>query len=60
MELIDFCYDILILILEEVDPADLAAVSQTSRAFHTFIKGNQRLFKAHYLQKLVRNLESDI
>ncbi|ORY04973.1 hypothetical protein BCR34DRAFT_572371 [Clohesyomyces aquaticus] len=49
-ELLDLCYDVLIRILEEVDPEDLATCAQTSWAFHNFIKGNQRLFKAHYLQ----------
>ncbi|KAF2735851.1 hypothetical protein EJ04DRAFT_464060 [Polyplosphaeria fusca] len=50
MELLDLCYDILIYILEEVNPADLAHCSRTCWAFNNFIKDNQRLFKAHYLR----------
>ena len=53
MELLDFCYDILIRILEELNPADLAACARTSWAFNSFIKDNQRLFKAHYLNNFV-------
>ena len=58
MELLDFCYDILIRILEELDPADLAACARTSFAFNHFIKGNKRLYKAHYLKKLVHLREN--
>lgn len=50
MELLDFCYDILIRILEELDPVDLAACARTSFAFNHFIKGNKRLYKAQYLK----------
>ncbi|KAH7127137.1 hypothetical protein B0J11DRAFT_295998 [Dendryphion nanum] len=50
MELLDFCYDVLIRILEELDPGDLAACAQASLAFNHFIKGNKRLYKAHYLK----------
>ncbi|KAF2009714.1 hypothetical protein BU24DRAFT_497283 [Aaosphaeria arxii CBS 175.79] len=50
MELLDFCYDILIRILEEINPEDLAACARTSSGFNNFIKGNQRLYKAHYLR----------
>lgn len=56
MELLDFCYDILIHILEEVDAPDLGACAQTSWAFNNFIKANQRLFKTHYLKICVRRL----
>ncbi|KAF2713940.1 hypothetical protein K504DRAFT_462407 [Pleomassaria siparia CBS 279.74] len=50
MELLDLCYDVLIRILEEINPADLAACAQTSWGFNNFIKENNRLHKAHYLQ----------
>ncbi|OAK96673.1 hypothetical protein IQ06DRAFT_296691 [Phaeosphaeriaceae sp. SRC1lsM3a] len=49
-ELLDLCYDVLIRILEELNPSDLAACAATSSAFHEFIKRNKRLYKAHYLQ----------
>jgi hypothetical protein len=52
-ELLDLCYDVLIRILEEIDPADLAACAQTSSAFNEFIKKNTRLYKAHYLKNFV-------
>jgi hypothetical protein len=52
-ELLDLCYDVLMRILEEVEPEDLASCSQTSWAFHNFIKGNRRLFKTHYLLNFV-------
>jgi hypothetical protein len=54
-ELIDLCYDVLIHILEEIEPADLAACAQTSSGFNEFIKQNTRLFKAHYLLNFVRH-----
>jgi hypothetical protein len=53
-ELLDLCYDVLIRILEEIDPADLAMCAQTSSGFNDFIKKNTRLFKAHYLHNFVR------
>ncbi|KAF2472598.1 uncharacterized protein BDR25DRAFT_259061 [Lindgomyces ingoldianus] len=49
-ELLDLCYDVLMRILEEVGPEDLAACARTSWGFNTFIKDNKRLFKAHYLR----------
>ncbi|CAO2658393.1 Nn.00g061160.m01.CDS01 [Neocucurbitaria sp. VM-36] len=49
-ELLDLCYDVLIRILEEINPEDLAACAQTSWAFNNFIKKNTRLYKAHYLR----------
>ncbi|KAL5114315.1 hypothetical protein ACEQ8H_007790 [Pleosporales sp. CAS-2024a] len=49
-ELLDLCYDVLIRILEEINPEDLAACAQTSIGFHEFIKKNTRLYKTHYLQ----------
>lgn len=52
-ELLDLCYDVLIRILEELNPSDLAACAATSSAFHEFIKRNKRLYKAHYLQNFV-------
>ncbi|KAF2438042.1 hypothetical protein P171DRAFT_166485 [Karstenula rhodostoma CBS 690.94] len=50
MELLELYYDVLIQILEEVGPEDLAAVAQTSIGFNHFVKGNERLYKAHYLK----------
>ncbi|KAF1998556.1 hypothetical protein P154DRAFT_524017 [Amniculicola lignicola CBS 123094] len=50
MELLDLCYDVLIRILEEVEPEDLLSCASTSWAFNNFIKGNKRLFKHHYLK----------
>lgn len=52
-ELLDLCYDVLIRILEEINPSDLAACAATSSGFHEFIKRNKRLYKAHYLQNFV-------
>lgn len=52
-ELLDLCYDVLIRILEAIDPADLAACSQTSVGFHEFIRKNSSLHKAHYLKTFV-------
>lgn len=52
-ELLDLCYDVLIRILEEINPEDLAACAQTSRDFNDFIKKNKRLYKAHYLANFV-------
>jgi hypothetical protein len=54
-ELLDLCYDVLIRILEEIQPADLAACAQTSSGFNEFIKKNIRLYKAHYLHDFVRS-----
>ena len=53
MELLDLCYDVLIRILEEIDPADLAACARTSWGFNHFIRDNHRLHKAHYLRNFV-------
>lgn len=55
-ELLDLCYDILIRILEELGSEDLASCAQTSWAFNNFIKGNTRLYKAHYLRDYVSNV----
>ncbi|PSN75125.1 hypothetical protein BS50DRAFT_671357 [Corynespora cassiicola Philippines] len=49
-ELLDLCYDVLIRILEELNPEDLAACAQTSWGFRNFINENNRLYKAHYLK----------
>lgn len=54
-ELLDLCYDVLIRILEEINPTDVAACAQTSRGFNEFIKKNIRLYKAQYLKNFVRN-----
>lgn len=53
MELLELYYDVLIKILEEVEPEDLAALAQTSIGFNQFVKGNERLHKAHYLKNFV-------
>jgi hypothetical protein len=58
VELLDLCYDVLIRILEEINPEDLAACAQTSSGFNNFLKQNERLHKAHYLQNFVRYLMS--
>lgn len=52
-ELLDLCYDILIRVLEEINPEDVAACAQTSTAFNEFIRNNTRLYKAHYLKQFV-------
>lgn len=52
-ELLDLCYDVLIRILEETNPADLAACAQTSVGFNEFLKKNTRLYKAQYLKAFV-------
>jgi len=53
IELLDLCYDVLIGILEEIDPHDLAACAQTSKGFNQFIKENKRLYKTLYLKHFV-------
>jgi hypothetical protein len=52
-ELLDLCYDVLIRVLEEIDPEDLGRCMQTSHGFNEFIKKNIRLFKAQYLENYV-------
>lgn len=52
-ELLDLCYDVLIRILEEINPEDLAACAQTSTAFNHFMKENTRLYKAQYVRNYV-------
>ncbi|KAF2442347.1 hypothetical protein P171DRAFT_392136 [Karstenula rhodostoma CBS 690.94] len=49
-ELLDLCYDVLIRILEEIDPEDVGRCAQTSHGFNDFIKQNTRLYKAQYLR----------
>ncbi|OCL03584.1 hypothetical protein AOQ84DRAFT_325712 [Glonium stellatum] len=51
MELLDLCYDVLIRILQELDPEDLANCSHCCRSFNSFIKGNRRLFRILYLER---------
>jgi hypothetical protein len=53
MELLELYYDVLIKILEEVDPEDLASLAQTSTGLNQFVKGNDRLYKAQYLKNFV-------
>jgi hypothetical protein len=53
MELLELYYDVLVKILEEVGPDDLASLAQTSTGLNHFIKGNDRLYKAHYLKNFV-------
>lgn len=52
-ELLDLYYDVLIQILEEVNPEDLAACAQTSKGFSNFIKENKRIYKTLYLAHFV-------
>jgi len=52
-ELLDLCFDVLIRILEEIDPPDLASCAQTSVGFNEFIKKNSRLYRVHYLKTFV-------
>lgn len=52
-ELLDLCYDVLIRILEEINPEDVAACAQTSHGFNEFIKSSTRLYKAQYLRNFV-------
>jgi hypothetical protein len=52
-ELLDLCYDVLIRILEELHPADLAACAQTSKGFNEFLKKNKPLYKTLYLKHFV-------
>lgn len=53
MELLDLCYDVLIRILEELDPEDLAACARCCTGFNAFIKENRPLFKTIYLKNFV-------
>src|SRR5437763_904443 len=57
MELLDLCYDVLIRILEEVNPEDLAACARTCWGLNHFVKQNRRLFKTHYLKNFVSTLD---
>jgi hypothetical protein len=52
-ELLDLCYDVLMRVLEEIEPEDLAACAQTSWSFNRFLKNNVRLHKAIYLRHYV-------
>jgi len=52
-EILDLCYDVLIRILEELHPADLAACAQTSKGFNEFLKKNRPLYKTLYLKHFV-------
>jgi hypothetical protein len=52
-ELLDLCYDVLIRILQEVNPEDLATCAQTSWTFNNFLKDNRLLYKAQYLKNFV-------
>jgi len=52
-ELLDLCYDVVIRILEKVEPEDLGACAQTSSGFNHFLKKNVRLYKAVYLRHYV-------
>jgi hypothetical protein len=54
MELLDLCYDVLIRVLGEISPEDLAACSRCSRGFNAFVKVNRRLFRTLYLKNFVR------
>ncbi|KAF2802427.1 uncharacterized protein BDZ99DRAFT_373114, partial [Mytilinidion resinicola] len=49
-ELLDLCYDVLIRIIEELNPEDLAACSKCSHGFNAFIKENRRIFRTLYLK----------
>lgn len=55
-ELLDLCYDVLIRILEEIEPSDLARCAQTSSAFNSFIKENVQLHKTQYLRNFVSHV----
>jgi len=57
-ELLDLCYDVLIRILEEVEPEDVAACAQTSWAFNHFLKNNIRLYRSLYLKTYVSGFHS--
>lgn len=45
--------EILHGILQWVEHDDMATLPRVSRTFHSFIKGNKRLFKYVYLHNLV-------
>ncbi|USP79455.1 uncharacterized protein yc1106_06729 [Curvularia clavata] len=49
-KLLDLCYDVLLQILEEINPEDVAACIQTSRGFRDFIRENTRIYKTLYLK----------
>ncbi|CAE7212975.1 hypothetical protein P3342_012465 [Pyrenophora teres f. teres] len=49
-ELLDLCYDVMIKILEEINPEDVAACAQASKGFNNFITDNTRLHKTLYLK----------
>ncbi|EOA88297.1 hypothetical protein ACJQWK_01419 [Exserohilum turcicum] len=49
-ELLDLCYDVLVQILEEINPEDLAACAQASKGFGDFIRENTRIYKTVYLK----------
>lgn len=59
-ELLDLCYDVLVQILEEINPEDLAACAQASKGFGDFIRENTRIYKTVYLKHFVCGIDSSI
>ncbi|KAI1536083.1 ferric reductase [Pyrenophora tritici-repentis] len=49
-ELLDLCYDMLMKILEEINPEDVAACAQASKGFNEFVTKNTRLHKSLYVK----------
>ena len=53
-KILDLCYDVLLQILEEINPEDVAACMQTSKGFRDFIRENTRIYKTLYLKNYVQ------
>lgn len=61
MPLLDMCDDVLLLILEEVELADLASCAATCRSLHEFIAEEKNaLFRTHYLNNWASLTFSDL
>ena len=56
--LIEVAHEVLHHIFVQIDPADLAAVSASCKALHSYVTNNHLLFKELYLQFLAGNLQT--
>ena len=57
-QLLDQCSEVLHNIFQNVEPTDLAALSETCNSLKLFIKGDDLLWKTQYLQRFVRQPDS--
>ncbi|KAK5007633.1 hypothetical protein LTR28_005042, partial [Elasticomyces elasticus] len=54
--LLEISNELLHTIFLDVDPSDLAALSQSCQALNTFVKSNKLLYKELYLQRFLKKL----